>query len=259
MPISLRSAGFHSARKGWSEHNLGKRRHNCGFFWINDGEAEITIGERTRCHGEAGMFFYYYLFEAHRLQAVSTEFSYYWLTFDGMVAEEVLREFQFPPEGARAGAPPRELFLEIQDSLKDLSVAARYRESALLYQILTRAATYKPINPENPIGQVLPLLEQFREIVQAEYMNNGLNLKTIARRLHCHRTTLVRLLKNQLSMAPSAYIQNVRLDHALRLLDETNFTAAEISELCGFSTPEYFSRRIKQKTGSPPHRFRNRK
>ena len=30
-----------------------------------------------------------------------------------------------------------------------------------------------------------------------------------------------------------------------------------IGEICGFATPEYFSRKFKQLTGEPPRRFRN--
>ena len=41
------------------------------------------------------------------------------------------------------------------------------------------------------------------------------------------------------------------------LLENSNLTAAEIGEICGFATPEYFSRKFKQLTGEPPRRFRN--
>ena len=50
---------------------------------------------------------------------------------------------------------------------------------------------------------------------------------------------------------------HVRLQNALELLENSNLTAAEIGEICGFATPEYFSRKFKQLTGEPPRRFRN--
>ena len=101
------------------------------------------------------------------------------------------------------------------------------------------------------------LVTRFRQIVAEEAGNKELNLTNITARLQCHRTTLTRLVKKELGIVPAQYLNHVRLQNALELLENSNLTAAEIGEICGFATPEYFSRKFKQLTGEPPRRFRN--
>ena len=255
MPLALKGVGRYQAGSEWEESNDGIYRPHCGIFWCKNGEAEFTIGNRKHMLKTMEAL-YYYPFEAHKIHIVSKSFDYFWMTFDGLSAADILRMFRYPREPLSAGAPPEELFREAYESLNNFSNAARYRESAIVYQILSLAGS-PPVNSLRKNSGETHLVARFRQMIAEEAGNKELNLITIAERLQCHRTTLTRLVKKQLGIVPAQYLNHIRLQNALELLEKSNLTAAEIGEICGFATPEYFSRKFKQLTGEPPRRFRN--
>ena len=51
------------------------------------------------------------------------------------------------------------------------------------------------------------------------------------------------------------YIINIRLLEAMKLLSENNLTGARVALLSGWSSPHYFSRVFKEKTGITPGEF----
>ena len=254
MPFALKAMGYYQTTAPWEEENDGIHRPHCGLFWCADGSAEFMIGT---CPFELkkNEVLCYYPFEAHRIRVLHDSFEYFWITFDGTDVSDTLAKFRCFREPFRTGPPPETLFREAYDCLGDLSEAALYRGGAIVYQILSMAACPREKKdtdtPENL------LVSRFQQIVDEESGNRELNLMKIASRLHCHRTTLTRLVKQKLGFLPVHYLNQVRLRNALELLENSDLTAAEISEVCGFATPEYFSRKFKQLTGEPPRRFRN--
>lgn len=55
--------------------------------------------------------------------------------------------------------------------------------------------------------------------------------------------------------SPLAYINTLRVEHAVEMLKTKYYTVSEVSDKCGFSTPYYFSNFIKNKTGHSPNDF----
>jgi AraC-like DNA-binding protein len=67
-----------------------------------------------------------------------------------------------------------------------------------------------------------------------------------------------RLFKNETGKTPTAYLIDLRMEHARKLLekkDEISFSIKDIALLCGFSDPYYFSRLFKEKTGMSPTEY----
>ena len=65
-----------------------------------------------------------------------------------------------------------------------------------------------------------------------------------------------RLFKQQMGKTPKEYILDIKLATAKRLLEESNRTVAEISEIIHFETTAYFCRFFKSKTGLTPSEYR---
>ena len=251
LPLALKGVGCYCAETGWTEYNNGLKRPHSGLFWCESGTAKMQIGQ-NEYDFHAGEILYYYPFEAHRIEVIEAPFQYFWVIFDGSHAADILKAFKYPRHPFFTGNPPRELFQQAYESLSQSEVIARRRESSIVYQILTLAGS--PQISETALSQ---LVIRFKQIVDKEWGDPVLDLNKIADRLHCHRTTLTRVVMKEIGLAPSQYLSQIRLQHALELLSNSNMTAAEISAVCGFATPEYFSRKIKQLTGEPPRRFRN--
>jgi AraC-like DNA-binding protein len=62
--------------------------------------------------------------------------------------------------------------------------------------------------------------------------------------------------KKETSQTITDYIQNVRLEHAILLLNSTSDSIQEIASLCGFPDSNYFTRVFKKKKGLTPKEYR---
>ena len=54
------------------------------------------------------------------------------------------------------------------------------------------------------------------------------------------------------------YILSIRISSAQNLLETTEYTVAEISDIIGYENPLYFSRLFKKQIGVSPSGFRER-
>ena len=253
IPISLKAVGYYYAKKNWEEFNDGKNRAHCGVFWCKSGRGTIRINQKEYLL-TAGYFLCYYPYDAHFIKVNDDHFEYYWMTFDGALAPQILQSFRFPDNCNYGGEPPEDIYREASRTLADGAQEALYRASDLIYRLLCSMNTGRKSadRREEPF-----LVTQFKKITDEEMADKELNLNKIAAKLKCHRTTLTRLVLKHIGFLPGQYLKHLRLQYAIELLQKSPYTAAEISEICGFSTPEYFSRCFCKMTGEPPKRFRN--
>jgi LacI family transcriptional regulator len=70
------------------------------------------------------------------------------------------------------------------------------------------------------------------------------------------RRALERRFVQHLGRSPAQEIRRVRIDHARRLLAQTNLSMQEIAEACGYSTYNYLGNVFKKETGISPGRYR---
>lgn len=100
-------------------------------------------------------------------------------------------------------------------------------------------------------------------IVQAtEYMKENLTekltTKELARRFGYSQEHFCRLFKATTQVTPMQYLRLFRLEKAVRLLDEGKYTVSEVSSLCGFSDPNYFTRCFHSFFGTTPKSMQNK-
>ncbi len=91
-----------------------------------------------------------------------------------------------------------------------------------------------------------------------EYANPELSLELAASSLGMNRTKINDILKDELSLTFSTYLNKLRLTEAARLLSENE--EANISEIAysvGYNNVSYFSKLFKQEYGCVPKTFKN--
>ncbi|MFA6716388.1 MAG: AraC family transcriptional regulator [Victivallales bacterium] len=254
LPLYLRATGWYTASKGWTEKDNGKARQHCGLFWCMNGNGSFGINN-NKYTLKAGQALYYLPHEADRIVIKSPSFTYYWVTFDGPQAENFLKSFKYPRSPFYVQECLVSYFEEMFEILHDLTPDGLQRGSQAVYRFLIAIGSRTAASKQNSSHQ--RLVKDFMELTANNFKNESFNVNAAAEILKVHRTNLGRALKKQLNISPNTYIINMRLQHALKMLYETNLKVAEIAFDCGIPDPCYFSKQIKQLTGLSPNKLRN--
>jgi len=94
------------------------------------------------------------------------------------------------------------------------------------------------------------------EIIDQQFKESSLSLPFVARKLGISPNYLSTIFSKKQGLPFKRYIQQVRIQNALKMLLETDFAISEIAHLNGFDDPNYFIKIFKQQIGMTPHRYR---
>ncbi len=101
-----------------------------------------------------------------------------------------------------------------------------------------------------------------REVVEKaiDYMkhnfNTRINLDSIVKDLFLSKNYFRQLFKSTTGMSVTDFIQNTRINEAIRLLETTNRTIYDIAGDCGFGDVKFFYKTFKKITGKTPNEYR---
>ena len=89
-------------------------------------------------------------------------------------------------------------------------------------------------------------------IVRENIANSEFSKEEFASSMCVSSSLLYKKIKALTNQSPSDFIKTIRLTHSLELLQSRKYSVTEISELCGFSSINYFSRTFKAYFGKTP-------
>jgi AraC-like DNA-binding protein len=101
----------------------------------------------------------------------------------------------------------------------------------------------------------IALLETVKEIIHQQFVDPNLSLQAVADKLKLSPAYLGRTFKTNELISIGDYINEIRLEASMELLNDHNLTIKEIMEKCGFSSQSNFFRLFKNKFGVPPKEF----
>jgi AraC-like DNA-binding protein len=128
--------------------------------------------------------------------------------------------------------------------------------AALVVRILTGLYRYLLLHaaPSGAKPQWLTVEEAIAYIDQS--FAAELRLGDIAARASLSERQFSRLFRRQTGMSFTAYVQNVRMDAACRLLVSGRSSVAEIAAAVGYADLKFFNLLFKKKTGVTPRQYR---
>ena len=147
-----------------------------------------------------------------------------------------------------------EALAELVREMREQKRFFRETASALLKRILTHAARTAAAGSVHMSGTVEQVIAYIRENYARPITN-----REIAEQVNYHEFYVSRLMQRQTGMTLHQYLMNVRVENAARLLTSTGESAAQIAELCGFSSPAHFSSVFRRSTGETPAEYRRRR
>ncbi|MFF2289110.1 bifunctional transcriptional activator/DNA repair enzyme AdaA [Peribacillus butanolivorans] len=117
---------------------------------------------------------------------------------------------------------------------------------------------FRPCKRCKPEGLNLPTdewIEQITEWIEQHY-SEPLTLNILADISHGSPYHLQRLFKRVKGLSPTEYIQQLRLEKAIRMLESSEQPVTEIGLAVGFSSTPYFITLFKKKMGYTPSGYR---
>ncbi len=95
------------------------------------------------------------------------------------------------------------------------------------------------------------------EYLQAHYMDE-LSMETLCEKVHMSPAYFSRLFQKETGVTFTAYLTNLRLREAKRLLTHTDYPVYEIAERAGYRNTRYFMKLFKESVGFTPTVYRER-
>lgn len=96
------------------------------------------------------------------------------------------------------------------------------------------------------------------EYIHEHFTDKNLTVDYLAKFSNMSETYFRRLFAQYFETSPKAFINNLKLQYAIELLESDYYTVAEVADKCGFENVYYFSNFIKKRTGKSPISLKRR-
>lgn len=146
---------------------------------------------------------------------------------------------------------------DIFDTLNSLSEDSKYIQA----EISSAAIRLMIILTKNAITEARPEPNSLQTVINFinQHISEDISIDKISEICYINKYYLCRLFKGKIGITVMGYIVQTRITMAKELLKKEDISVTQVSILCGFSSPSYFSRIFKEKTGLSPSAYRNQK
>jgi transcriptional regulator GlxA family with amidase domain len=117
----------------------------------------------------------------------------------------------------------------------------------------------EPEGPQEDAAKDNEFVNRAIELVERNINTKGYSVEQLSRDLCMERTGLYKKMTALLDKSPSLFIRSIRLQHAERLLIESNLSIADVAEQTGFSSASHMSKCFQEERGCTPKQVRERR
>jgi len=246
LPFGVWGTGHYKIQPPFISHD--KIIHFIHLFWCVRGAGIIEIDGRPHALKKHQLAVYYPNMR-HYWYADRQCWEFYWLVIDGPFATFLPAAFGLEAGVYDAGPAPLELFNTLGRLAGQPSKQAEIKACTTAFAILARAMG-------SHADQADELVNMSVEHMHKDYTSPELNIKTLAASLGVRYPVFYTRFNAAMGMPPGAYLNRLRIQKALSLLQHTHLTVAKIAGQCGYRDANYFSRIIRRATGRSPSQFR---
>ncbi len=247
LPLNVRSVGGRAVSEPWQE--APRQKWFTQLFWLAQGKLEFRQ-EGGWILAKEGEISIYRPGDTHAIRAWKGT-RYFWITFDHQDAPHWLDGFGMTQSPSAAGPCPERLFRRIAKELANGTQESERKAAHLAHLLLLSASAHTP-KPENS-----SLAAHAREVLNQRFTDPVFGVSEMVETLGVHRSTVFRAFRSHYGLTPSRYLQNLRRQRALALLQGTSLPMSEVARKSGFHDPNYFSRSIREALGMSPREIRS--
>lgn len=121
--------------------------------------------------------------------------------------------------------------------------------------ILLLRETASNFDNKNTVQDNYSYVNKAMDFIQVYYASN-ISLADICQAIHITPYHFIRLFKEKTGLTPHAYLLQVRIENAKRLLAKRECNVTEAAQLCGFVTIPHFSAAFKRQVGITPLEYK---
>ena len=190
--------------------------------------------------------------------------TYSWVGFNGKLAPYFMHRLGFGYPSLTKGLST-EVFEEIKDlleiliSIKNDGTKNDLYTYGILLLLLSKVGTFiensKELperksrqNSESHVQRAISIVEDF--------YGRDLTVQYIADKLNLNRSYLSEIFSKQMGVPLKKYILDFRITQSEEFLFTSDWSVDYISQICGFSSPSYFSKIFKEYHGISPTEYR---
>ncbi len=259
LPFLVHSCG-RITFNGNEDLNINRQngRRDFQIIYIHQGKGHFLLNGRETVLDEGCTVIY----QPYEIQRYSFRYSehaeFYWLHFSGSDIPGLLQETRLDRQIIDTGMASyipllfegitRELIMK-QPGYLQLS---NLKGQELLW-LLSREAQRQAHRNRNGFNA------QMEEILRMIHLNyhQDLTIEQLAKEYGASTGWFIKEFSRYTGSTPKKYINGVRLNHAKELLSSTNYNISQISNVCGFENPLYFSRSFQKNYHMAPTKYRN--
>lgn len=183
---------------------------------------------------------------------------YHWFGFHGKNAESHLLQLGVTKNKPHFHAAAVPTAVNIISDIEKAYHSGRQNDffvKARLYEFFSVIYEEQELKPEKSrefyVSQAIDYLRR-------NYSRPAISIAQLAAYIGIDRKYLTALFQESTGKSPKEFLNMIRLNSAIHLLEHSDLPLTAVAESSGFSDPLYFSRFFKQKTGAAPREFRRR-
>lgn len=236
-----------------------KGRVDWQLIYISAGEGHFMLnGEEVLV--PAGNMVLYQPRQEQRYYFLGKDSSQYWFVhFTGTQVRNILRHFNIPIESSvlhtGISYEYEDLYRKMRDELLECSRGYEEMLTFLFRELL--------ITMDRRMNESKPKIAGFTqdEITYAknyfrEHYNEDINIEKYAASRNMSASWFNKCFRSIAGVSPMRYLLDVRMRNAQILLETTDGTVSEISQIVGYGNPMYFSRVFRREKGLSPLKYR---
>lgn len=243
-------------RNSLSRVSRPQGRDDYHLVYMAQGAGEFSV-DGTACTIPAGQCVLYRPFEEHAYAfSPSTPFQRYWIHFSGSRAGEYMTTLGLQNVYRLTVSDPVQMEECFTAIIQELLIQDKhYLQSCTghLLRLLVRLSR----DSDGTSKQHFSRYDRFKEVVyyiHTHYAENP-DVQTYADMCHLSKYRFIVSFKAFTGYTPIDYRNKVRIDHARRLLLESDVPAYTIAEQMGFHSATYFSTVFKRFAGCSPREY----
>ena len=206
---------------------------------------------------EAGQAFLIAKAQLHTF-TISDDYEHYWIGFDGEKIQNLFENFCIPNDRHQlffVSNPhfAKELFLSVEKQL--YQNGAEHNESLVL-SLLSSMLPLLKIESASKTTSKIDYAERACVFIKKNYPH-PLKMQEIANSLYISEKHLYRLFRNRFGVSPQTFLINTRMQIALDLLKNSDFSVTEIANSVGYTSLPSFIKIFTKYHGATPSAIRH--